>query len=772
MLGRFSMVAFSTLLVVACSESGPPTTLSFEPEDGEQRRYQMYSDTNIKVESSYYGNRSERLKTMMLLDYEVSDKQDVYSIRMKPQYMRMEFPQGDFTSFEDDARGSSGDSIRKMMDAGFTVDIDKDTSAMVDFTIHEEPEELRKQGLDPLQEILNDEFGRPGFINDLKIEKGATQVIELKAPLPEITFTVDDFTDSTVTLSASGENDEAKVFGYVVLERDTGWTQRLTMIMDMPLPEEAAISDGSMRMVTSIFPEDWLYGQDLEYLRYDEPYNIDNTDFSELEPNEKATDAEVFANDSGKLELYGGRISLRYNHPGVSFEHMGSMSIKVKDLTAKDADDNPLDIELYENGVFSFTDRQNDNTETMLHILPLGWSDVVDNLKQMTSLEATLERYEVNYEIVDLPIDKEGATVEMKGAKAILIPTKDEKVFELKLTSTNDAYFDNQINGVSTASVLMYEEDDNAPGWISNVESRALMISKMGSYSVTMRLTFEDELPETVQLKFNHVTDNKLSEKKIIFYDEETLRSDTSIAPVDNVPLFKSDEWAVSINDQDLEFTTSALDELEPVSYDRPQLYVTLTPEQAAVCQLEITSDKMTGEHNLVMKENADPNQRNVVSNLKMPKQVVYQLMTEDGVQRFFYDRKVDLKLSCDGQPEWQRVDITPGEQSWMVSVEDLLGKDWQESNDNLVMSDFLREFRFLNASGQALAVLPQDTPQYSVDYFKSDFKDFVSDKGFLRVGGKVDKVEQLIAKGEPVKKEWTHQLPPMPDYESLMEAN
>ncbi|WP_322405961.1 hypothetical protein U0358_08265 [Idiomarina sp. PL1-037] len=771
MLGRLSFVAFSALLVVACSESGPPTTLSFKPEDGEQRRYQLYSDTNIKVESSY-GKRSERLKTMMLLDYEVSDKSDVYSISMKPQFMRMEFPQGDFTSFEDDNRGSSGDSIRKMMDAGFTVDIDKDTSAMVDFIIHEEPENFGKQGLDPLQEILNDEFGRPGFITGLKVEKGATQLVELKSPLPEMTFKVEDFTNSTVTLSATGDNNEARVFGYVILDRATGWTERLTMIMDMPLPEELPVSNGSMRMVTSMFPEDWLYGQDLEHLRYLEPFEIDNTDFSELNPNDRASDAEVFANNAGQLELYSGRVSMRYIHPGVSFEQMGSMSIKVKELTAKDHDGNPLDIDLYESAIFTYADINNEKTETTIHALPLGWTDVVDNLGQMTSIEATLERYETSYEIVDFPIGKEGSSINMEGAEAILVPTEDDNVFELTLTSTNDAYFDSQVNGVSGAVLSTFSKDESSPQWVSDAESRALAITRSGRYSVKMQLTFENELPETIELKFNHVTDNKISEKKVIFYDEETLRSDTTIAPVDTVPLFKSDEMEFSINDQELKFSMSALDELEPTSFDRPQLYLTLSPEQAAVCKLNAKARSEGNKSELVMRENADPNRRNVVSHLKMPKKVVYQLMTDDGVQRFIYDTDIALKLRCDGQPEWQSVDIALGEKSWMIPVESLLGEDWEEQHAEVAMSEFLRKYRFLNVNGKALAVLPQNDEGYSVDYLNTEFSDFVSDDGFLRIGGRVEKVEQLIAKGAPVKKEWIHQLPPMPDFESLQEAN
>ncbi|MFP3458744.1 hypothetical protein R0J89_21070, partial [Psychrobacter sp. SIMBA_152] len=81
---------------------------------------------------------------------------------------------------------------------------------------------------------------------------------------------------------------------------------------------------------------------------------------------------------------------------------------KVKDLIAKDSEGNALDIKLHENGVFTYTDSRNEKSETLIHLLPLGWTDVVDDLEQMTSIEATLERYETSYEIVEFPIDKDG----------------------------------------------------------------------------------------------------------------------------------------------------------------------------------------------------------------------------------------------------------------------------------------------------------------------------------------------------------------------------
>ncbi|RUO73264.1 hypothetical protein [Idiomarina ramblicola] len=769
MLRRISIVAFSALFAVACSESGPPTTLSFKPEDGEKRRYQMYSDTKISAESRY-GNRSERLEMMTLMDYEVSESSNIYSIRMTPLYMQMKFPQGGYRSFEKPSRGGPDDDIRAMMEAGFTVDIDKDSNEMLDFIVHEEPEDFRSKGFDPVKEILNDEFGRPGFVSGLKIKKGAEQVIEMESPLPAVTVRIEDFTNSTVTLSASGENDEAKVFGYVVMERESGWTERLTMVIDMPLPKEAAASSGSMRMVTSIYPEDWMFGQDLEFLRRADPISMSNTDFSEEAPDDDATDAEVFANNAGKILFYDGRMTLSYSHPGVDFERLGS--IKIKDVQVKGKDGETLDVDMHYNGALTYTAMTNNNATTVTDLYPLGWKNVVDDLEQMVSVEATLERYVATHEVIDFPIDKEGSSIAMEGAKATLVPTGDERVFELKLTSTETAYFNTQVNGVSGAS-LKYDKDTKAPSWISDGESRALAVTKAGNYPVTLQLTFMDELPDSIELKFSHFTDEKLSEKTIVFYDEETLKGDTTIAPIDNIPLFKSEQNRdYYVNDQALEFNTSTLDKLEPTSFGRPQLYLTLTPEQANVCRLQTDVDATESGAELRMKENRDPNRRYVDASLQMPRKVVYQLMTDDGVQRYFYDKTVSLELSCDGKPVWQPLDIALNEKDWMVPVEDLLGESWEENQSDIPMSEVLREYRFLDASGQALAVLPKDGSRHSVDYFERSVSEFVSNDGLLRIGGRVERIEQLVVEGDPFTKEWSHQLPAMPDFESLQEAN
>lgn len=758
------IVAF---MITACSKSDPETTLSFNPKDGEQRRYQMYSDTKISAETRS-GKRSEQFNTVMLLDYEVKETTDSYSVHMAPQYMQMKLPQGKFRSFEKLKSSGADKDIRAMMEAGFTADIDKDTHEITNFIIHQESEKLRSKGFDPIQEILNDEFGRPGFVSDLEIKKGAEQIIEMKSPLPPVTVRVEEFTDTTVTLSASGNNDEAKVFGYAIMERDSGWTKRLTMVIDMPLPKQSRASEGAVRMVTSIYPEDWMYGQNLDALERSEPMMLDNSDFKQKDTPKMAQNEAVFANQSGELKFRNGLVSLSYFHPSVDFEAVGF--IKISDLEVKDKNGESLAMTMHNNAALTYSSIRGENVRTIADFFPLGWSEVVDNLEQMGSIEATLERYAVSHEIVELPVDKAGSSIEMQGATATLIPTDDEKIFDLKIASTKTSYFNTKLNGVS-GGLIKYDKASQAPDWIKAGESRALAITKAGNYPITMQVSFMDGLPDSIKLKFTHYSDNKLAEKRVTFYDEDTLKNDTTLAPISNVLLFPPKK--TQKNQRDLQFNTASLQALKPVSFASPQLYLTLTPEQATICDLQVTSDSKDSGSKLVMKENLEPDEFYYrASNLKMTRKAVYQLMTADGVQRYFYDQQVALKLSCKGEPSWQTQDITLAERNWMIPLESLLGKHWQDTYTDMPMSDFLRNYRFVDAKGRALVVLPKDSTRRSVDYFTTELSEFITNDGFLRIGGQVDKVEKLIATGKPFTKSWSHQLPSLPDFDSLQEVD
>lgn len=766
MLKRLPLLAFVAVIVAACSKNPPPTTLSFNPEDGEQKRYQIYSDTTINAQTRR-GKRTERLNTMMLLDYLVDEKSDSYHIQMKPQYINMKFPHGHFRSFDKPEDNSIDTEVRAMMEAGFTVEIEKKSNKMQNFVIHQESEKLRNKGFDPIKEMLNDEFGRPGFISDLKIESGAEQVIQMQSPLPAISVTVKTFTDNTVKLLISGENDKAKVFGFAVLDRYSGWTNRLTIVIDMPLPKQAAASEGSVRMVTSIFPENWMFGQNLDFLSRAQSTALNTTDFSQEADKEMASNEAVFANNGGKIKFRNDLINLSYSHPKLEFEQLGN--IKIKELTAKDKSGEPLDINMHYNGAFTYHSFRGDNLTTAIDLYPMGWKNMAQKIEQIGSIEAKLARYTATHEIVELPIDKAGTSIEKQGATATLIPTQDERVFDLKITSTDTAYFNTEVNGVSAGSVK-YDKSANAPDWLKEGESRLIAVTKAGNYPITMQLAFADELPDAIELKLTHFTDEKLSEKQIIFYDEETLNNNSQIAPIDSTSLYAPENE--DKNERYLEFTTSSMDNLEPKSFGRPQLYVTLTPEQASVCYFQLKSNAKEGSNALVMKENTDPNNSYKITSLQMPRKAVYQLMTEDGVRKYFYEKKVDFELNCEGKPSWQTLDIHLAETNWMIPVESLLGEQWQKSHANTPMNEFLRSFRFLDKDGTALAVLPTNSSDKSVDYFDTQLKEFVSADGYLRIAGRVDKVDKLIVKGQPVKKQWTHQFPNLPDIEAFEGAN
>ncbi|MBY6062722.1 hypothetical protein [Pseudidiomarina sediminum] len=767
MLRRLSAVAACVLFVTACSDSGPATTLEFHPEDGETRRYQTHANMMITVQR---GSRehTETMRNMMLMNYEISDDGDVYRMHMLPEFMRMKYPQGHFSSF-DEPSSSRDKEMRAMMDAGFSFVIDKATNQTLEFEVHEKPDDFERQGVNPIQQMLNDKLSRPGLVDDLRIAEGEHIIVPGDAEIPDIKVTVKAFDAETVTLTLHGESADgrARIYGYSIVERNTGWPVRQTLIAHTPLPKEVGM-DGTMQVVLSLYPEDWMYGHDLAFLNERNALPLTDTDLTYVYDIPPAVSEQALLNDVGSVSSYDNRLLLSYAHPGVSFEGLGH--IKVKDIKALNDADQPLDVDFHTNGAFTHVGFYSNDAESSVELYPLGWRDTYTKLQELAGFEARIEHYAAIHEVITLPIKAEGATLEREGATATLTPTDNPQIFKLRLEPTETAYFNTQVGGIEGGE-LDYNLDSDAPEWVNKGQSRLLEIAKVGSYSTTLTLLFPEQLPDTIELLFTEFTDEKLGEKIVRFYDEEELSQNTSMAPIETETLFLDDDNYGSHGSEDARFVTAPLTDIAPLALASNELFVTLTPEQAFLCDLSESSGAMEQGSRLDMIENKQLHNVGYYSATKMPTRAVFQLMTEDGVLVHFYGHQVTVEMHCKGSPQWQDVAIDLGEKTWLVDVVQLFGDDWQQQAEQLPMSDFLREYRFLDQRERALAVLPASNREQPESYFDATLGDYLDDEGKLRIGGRVASVERLIATGEPVSKSWQHQFSALPDFSLLEEA-
>ncbi|RUO25848.1 hypothetical protein CWE09_03715 [Aliidiomarina minuta] len=756
MLQRLSLLLGCSLALMACSE--PPQTLQFKPDDGEHRRYQMYSETFIEATSSR-GSDSERVRTHMFMDYDVEEQSSTYDVLLQPQYIRMRFRRGGFSSL--DAPDYRQEELWPLMEGGFTMQVDKQSGEATDFIIHHNIDRMDEDGFDPIRELLQDEFSRPGYGSGITLREGATQQMPAEGPFPEVTLTVKELDDQLVTLLIEGENDEIKLYGYILMERSTGWLKRSTLIVDMPLQDDYV--EGTARMVATVLPADWQSGQDLEFLRdAGQSFPIDTSALPDtLDDLELASEAKVFPTSSGSIDDYDDKLSLRYIHDVFDMESLGH--IEITDFQALDQNGDVLDLTLHGVNAFTYHYGDDEAMQTGVDVYPLGWTDMATKLEQLAAIEATVQRFPVTYELVELPVEDSETVLEHHGARAILTPADEEGVYYLKLEYTEKAYFGISIDGPSDGS-LQYDRAENTPDWLDDGERSLLEVIRQGYYPTTYTLYFADEGPNKVRLMTFLIGDEPVQEKQVRFYDPDAALSNIELEPTSSHYLFSKYPDYANPSRTDFNFQLNSLQNVEPVSFDRPQLYMALSHEQAALCELQQTSDVEEAGRAITWREH-DPREQHMHRELSLPQQVVYQLATEDGVREFFYEHEVVLSMSCGGEPEWHALDLELGEQSWLIAVTELLGDDWQDTHSDMVLVDLLRRYRFLDTTDRALTVIPPPGfgNQRRLDLTRLTLDDFVTEEGFLRIAGRVERVEELQASGDAFAREWEHQFPALP---------
>lgn len=756
MLQRLSLLVCCSFALLACAEQ--PDTLAFKPDDGEHRRYQMFSETYVEATSSY-GSDSDRIRTQMLMDYTVDEQSSTYDVLMQPKYIRMRFRRGGFSSL--DAPNYRQEELWPLMEAGFTMVLDKQSGAANDFIVHHHIDRMDEDGLDPIRELLQDEFSRPGYGSGIALSEGATQQVPAKGIFPEVTLLVKTLDDDVVTLSVSGENDEVKLYGYMVLERDTGWLKRSTLIVDLPLQDDYV--EGTARMVATVVPADWQFGQDLEFLRdsgYELP--IDTSKLPDtIEAYEIASEQEVFPTGTGSIDYYDDKLTLEYVHEVQSMESLGH--IEVSNFQGLDQSGDVIDLNLHGLNAFTYNFGDDQPMQTGVDVYPLGWGGMQDKLEQLAAVEATVKRFPMTLDLVALPVRDSETSIEHHGARAILTPTEKKRVYTLKLEYTDKAYFGMTVDGPSGGSVE-YDQAQGIPDWVDAGESRLLEVTRQGYFPTTYTLYFEDEMPDEIRLLTYLIGDEPLHEKQVRFFDPEAVLSNIELEPLSNAYLFlEEDKYAIPTFD-DYQFEVTTLQEIEPQDLGRPQLYLVLSHEQAALCELDQTADVKEAGRQLEWQER-DPRQRYVMHDLRLANEVVYQLATEDGVRHFFYEHEVALRMQCEGEPEWHELDMESGEQSWLVSAAQLLGESWEEESEDMPLVELLRRYRFLDSQDRALTLLPPPDfeRQRGLDLNTLSVSDFVTEEGWLRVAGRVHEVHKLQAAGDPVSREWTHQFPALP---------
>lgn len=762
----------SLAMLAACSDTSDmpdlPKELTFNPDHGDSRTYRVITDTYAEAEGPF-GPSSERVRSTMITKYEVEKSDDALAIHIIPSYLEMTFRNGHFRS--SDAPELRDDEARALMRDGFKILLD-DNRHVTDFIIHTDLGDYGSSQRDFLMDMFKDDFSRPGVVHGLKLEEGASVTVPAENDLPEVTFSIKRIHGEAAYVSVDGSHDKTKIFGLVVIDIHSGWIERGSIIAS--IQENIHGTDAHITSAMSMFPADWSFDIDLSYLADMSAAEMPKaTGFDDV--SRGITSERVFSSSEGYIEDFSDDMYLVLEHSGIAINDVGRIQFADARPYYIHGEPLELDLQLANAATFEFSAGSGaTEVTTMAGILPLGWDNTHETLDNLGYVEVSAKWHPYTSERVQLNVRSDATSVSVGDATATLSPTDKDGIYQLLFEQGPYTHFDYQV-GTSAPVYFEYKSYDDAPEWVGKGERRLLTITELGHYPGFYLLDFRDDKPRSIELMALTASSTPEDERTLRFYHPDAVdKSPRAAAPQRQMLYPTAEEEEMSqygaLNFEALEFRANRTDSIDFDPFSNTRLFLTLTPEQAALCQLEQDSEVFE------LRENHQPSGTRLYSN-RLNNPVVFQALTEDGSRYHFYDEEVSVTLACPSEYRWQPLAYEPSAHPWLIDINELPGID-----KDMPIRTLLRTFAFLPEQS---AKLPESSdqvrarslgvvlPSASGDsghtserhpYFHRSVADYLYEDTYLRVTGSVAHILQLKASDEIIHRELKHQFPSLPD--------
>ncbi|MBV7314481.1 hypothetical protein [Shewanella sp. NIFS-20-20] len=191
----------------------------------------------------------------------------------------------------------------------------------------------------------------------------------------------------------------------------------------------------------------------------------------------------------------------------------------------------------------------------------------------------------------------------------------------------------------------------------------------------------------------------------------------------------------------------ATLDELSPYSASGHDLSLWLSPMMAQVCRVEINQGFTEAGNPVVFAEN----QSELVA-----QDVRWDLMTDDGIRRFFYDKSVTFTIHCQGTTDIIHRQLAANDTPWLIDVSPWLTAERLHADAR----QFINAIKVLDQHGNQLAIRG---PQQEADFTPSPLSRFLVDGKYLSVSGFAAAVQYTDIKGEPISREFSFDFKPLP---------
>lgn len=755
------------LYVAALVFSGYATAqeiVSFSPAVGEQRSYQIYTQSQIKMDRGY---QQARQSSLSLSKYVVTQADDVIRLDLLSDFFALNDGQLEGISSVD--KKTANPQLHQLMADGFTLAVNADSGKLIEFKAKNEQGwlALLKRGGVELAEQMRDMLQAPAVMVDIPVQIGA--VVEL----PEFkgrsaTLTVTQVTDDTLLavidsnfsdkeLHADKKPQGSRFFGNVLLDRNTGW------LISMGLVVEVKQQSATARTLISMLPTAKKVG-DLANAQafYGHTFPVSaNTDasinLSKL--NRPVTQAQIFANPQGYFSNSRSGVQLDYVH-GITADIRAGQT-RLTDLHAYDESGNLLDLTLWHfaGGGSFFNDGK---YRSQAEFLSLGWRESIRQLDKIHELRAQAEYTPAEMQKVTLALSADSVQkFSEDGVSIELSPVAGEKGrYQLRTTSVEHAwvtpFFESERDAIAVFTAPDISTGITAdgtakpvPDWLTDVERYILSLSQGEQFISQMLIHFEQP-PQKLTFYINRLDESQRVSAPLQFITKSAYSANSNVAPSHEAFLFYDDT-----------FHRVEQDQVEPISYQelKPKvineygLGISLPADWAQSCQLSVTSAPVINQHPLVW--HAKPA---ASSDRFIPKQIDYVLATDDGIRRYFYNIEVTSAMQCSGTPHWNILAYTFGDKPWLVDI------SAADEGLDLTMSvtEFLSRYRLLNQQGKPLA-LAEPLSGTVLKLGQQRLQDVLLDQRWLRVAGSPLTIEKLSFTGEPVQHSWVTQFKPLP---------
>ncbi|MGL5394016.1 MAG: hypothetical protein ACRDBQ_01920 [Shewanella sp.] len=744
---KYLVSVVTCFLLSACSFGD--ADVEFNPQKGEERAYQLYSNTKITVDN---GGRTETVNAAshQLLRYKVIETGKNSQFEVYVDYLKMRDSQG--SSVSSGERAELNPEMHAIFSQGFEFTLNIDDGSVKEFSALNKPlwqAQLAERGIE-LELELKKLFSSSAFINTIPAKVGAIVALPAYQGHANAKLTVLQVTDSHVLTQVESVGDQTKIYGQLLLERERGWLEQMALVAEVPF--ERYGYKGTMRSNVLMVPQQRRLGDLTQRVGLD--YDFPALEYQKTpevvldDVNKPLTQDDVFHFDTGYFEQQDDLLNISYQHDFSGYKPEGEF--RLTDITAHSADGSVLPIKLNKVGSYSYAEKDGFYRSVEQNLL-IGWNAPAELLAQVVEFRAKAHYQGAKLVKLELkPDPTKTVTLQYKDLQLELSPIPDKPLSYLLKSrdATNKFWLAGRFDGAEGAMVKYQFALANGPDWLTSAEQNMLALVSSVNYESTTLFNFPAE-PPMLTIYVNTAADSSELTKNVRFIPINDYAQNAAYPPVYQQTLYSDDMYASHDDQAQPEIPVDpAL--LEPQMVAKYGVSLLLTAEQAAVCRLSVVDAPKVNGHTLQWTH--------ISSNSSLggglDKLMLYQLTSADGIRRNFYDIQVSSTLACSGTPQWQALAYQP-EQGWLIDITQLPNLD-----TNQTVADFMRQYRFLNAQNLPLAPAMQVD---SSDFYQRPLQQVLREQRWFMLAGRAAAIEYLTISGEPVNKQWVNTFPALP---------